>query len=79
MKFAISYDMRREPRIYEPLWAELQRLGAVRVLYSLWFWRGESTCLQLRDHFKQFIDQNDGLLVVSFDDWASYRAHTHLD
>jgi hypothetical protein len=74
MEFLINYDLRGEPRIYEKLWAELKRLRAQRVLYSTWYLSGNYTAAQLRDHFMKFIDENDGLFVVRFDDWASCGA-----
>jgi hypothetical protein len=74
MHFLVNYDLRGEPRLYERLWAELRRLGAVRVLYSTWHMFGNYSCVQLRDHFQGFLDSNDGVFVVRFDDWASYGA-----
>jgi hypothetical protein len=66
MQFLISYDLRQPGRNYQPLWDELARVGAFRVLLSAWYLNGNYTCSQLRDHFRQYIDANDALLVVEF-------------
>ena len=49
---------------YEPLWAELKRLKAHRVQYSLWLVNLSYTAEQVVNHFKKFVDKDDRL-------WAS--------
>jgi hypothetical protein len=72
--FFLDYDLRKA-RNYQPLYDELKRFGAVRVLESSWcFKRFNTTASGLRDHFKQFIDSDDGLSVVEATDWATYNA-----
>lgn len=69
-RYFIIYDLRRQ-RDYQPLWAELARLGARRTLESTWcLERSGTTTAALRDHFRRFIDSDDGLLVVQASHWA---------
>jgi hypothetical protein len=56
---------------YRALFAELERLGARRVLYSQWLWRGRNTSVQARDHLMQFVHPTDRILVVEVStNWA---------
>lgn len=74
-KYVISYDLDSPGQDYARIWKELNRLGAKRVLYSQWVMKSNNSAGQLRDYFKDFIDTNDRLLVVSLeDDWASWKA-----
>lgn len=71
--FFLEYDLRKT-RDYQKLYAELANFSAVRVLESLWcFKRFNITSAGLRDHFKKFIDADDGLIVMERTDWASYK------
>ena len=82
MRYIISYDLVAPDRDYQPLWDELARLGATRVLQSQWVVRhGETTASGLRDHFNKFIDSNDRLLVTCLDssEWAFFNAMTDLN
>lgn len=72
--YFLSYDLRKA-RNYQPLYDELARFNATRVLESLWaFKRINTSCAALREHFKQFIDRDDGLVVTEVVDWATYKA-----
>jgi len=72
--FFIDYDLRKA-RDYQPLYDELARLKAVRVLESCWcFKRVNTTCKGLREHFRKFIDADDGLSVIEASDWATWNA-----
>jgi hypothetical protein len=74
-KFLVSYDLDKPGQDYPRIWKELERLGAKRALYSQWVMKSDWTAAQLRDYFRDFIDSNDRLLVVSLeDDWASQNA-----
>ena len=65
MLYLISYDLRNPGRDYRTLWAELHRLGAVKVLESQYAVRRNQTNAEgLRNYLLEFIDANDGLLVV---------------
>lgn len=72
--FFLDYDLRKA-RNYQPLYDELAKFKAVRVLESSWcFNRVNTTCGGLRDHFKQFVDSDDGLSIVEVTGWATYNA-----
>lgn len=72
--YLLSYDLRKQ-RDYEKLWDELKTFNAVRVLESDWcFKRINTTAAGLRDHFKSFIDADDGLFVGEITNWATYKA-----
>ncbi len=71
--FFLEYDLRKQ-RNYQPLYEELARFGAVRVLKSLWaFNRINTDATGLREHFRRFIDGDDGLVVMQVNDWATVR------
>lgn len=71
--YFLSYDLRKK-RNYQSLYDELKRLNAVRILESQWcFNRFNISAEGLRDHFKKFIDTDDGLSVSEISDWATYN------
>jgi alkylhydroperoxidase family enzyme len=71
--FFLEYDLRKQ-RNYDALYAELAAFNAVRILKSLWCFNRVSTSASgLRDHFKKFIDSDDGLIVSEVTDWAAYN------
>lgn len=70
--YFIEYDLRKQ-RNYKPLYDELASFGAVRVLESLWcFNRVNTTTVNLRDHFRRLIDNDDGIILSEVSNWASY-------
>jgi hypothetical protein len=71
--YFLEYDLRKQ-RDYQKLYAELESFSAKRVLESLWcFNRFNTTTSGLRGHFKQFIDNDDGLIVIEASSWASCK------
>lgn len=73
--YFIEYDLRRK-RDYKALTEELARFGAVRVLESLWcFQRVNASATGLRDHFRNFMDADDGIIVSEVGEWASYNTN----
>jgi hypothetical protein len=69
--YFLEYDLRKA-RNYPKLYAELTNFGAVRLLESMWcFNRINTNCENLRDHFSQFIDKDDGIMISEVTDWAS--------
>ena len=71
--FFLSYDLRKS-RDYQKLYDELKRFDAVKILESQWcFNRFNTNAKGLRDHFKAFIDADDGLCVSEVSDWATYN------
>lgn len=80
--YFLDYDLRAPGRNYKPLYDELARFGAHRMLQSSWFFKRTGTnAVHLRDHFKQFIDSNDGLWVAEVAStgsaWATYRTQSN--
>ena len=74
MRYVISYDLRKPDRDYQSLYEALESIGAERVLQSQWGVRRNNTkAAKLRDHFWQFMDRNDGILVTAIDgkDWGA--------
>ena len=72
--YFLSYDLRKK-RDYQKLYDELNNFKALRILESLWcFKKINTSATDLRDHFKKFIDSDDGLCVSEVDDWASKNA-----
>jgi hypothetical protein len=69
--YFLDYDLRKQ-RNYQPLYDELARFKAVRMLESSWcFHVNNSTAAEVRDHFRRFIDTDDGLVVGAVTDWAT--------
>ncbi len=76
--YFLSYDLRKV-RSYQPLYDELERFGGVRALESVWcFQHTGSNCVALRDHFVQFVDLDDGLIVIETSSWAGTRLNAQL-
>lgn len=72
--FFLSYDLRNN-RNYQTLYDELNSFNAIRILESLWcFNRINTNAGNLRDHFKRYIDSDDGLSVSEISDWATFNA-----
>jgi hypothetical protein len=73
-KYLISYDLDKPGQDYPRIIGELERLGAIRILYSEWILRNDATASALRDHLKAFIDSNDMLLVVALTGEAAWTS-----
>lgn len=73
-KYLISYDLDKPGQDYPRIIKELERLGAIRILYSEWIWKATWTAVQVRDHLKSFIDSNDMLLVVALTGEAAWTS-----
>lgn len=72
--FFLDYDLRKQ-RNYQPLYDALKQLNAVRVLESTWCLKlVDVNASALRDHFRQYVDHDDGLCVTQVADWATWRA-----
>ena len=74
--FFVDYDLRGD-RDYQTLYDELNRLHGIRVLESLWSLKlnDNTDCESVRDHLKQFIDSDDGIIVSEV---VAY-AYSHVD
>ena len=76
MRYLLSYDLLKPGQDYEKLYDELASMDAQRVLQSQWvFRRFKTSATGLRDHYRQFIDGNDRLLIVAIDsdDWSGWN------
>ena len=72
--YFLDYDLRKT-RDYQRLYDTLRAFNAVRVLESTWcFHRVNTTAEGLRDYFKQFIDDDDGLAVMEVTSWGTWKA-----
>jgi hypothetical protein len=63
-KFVISYDLIKG-KDYAKLINHLTKMGACRVLESVWLSRRDSTAIALRDDLKNYIDKDDRLVVIA--------------
>lgn len=71
--YFLTYDLRNS-RNYQPLYDELKKFNAVRILESTWcFNRANTNAKGLRDYFKKYIDSDDALIVSEVTDWASFN------
>ncbi|MCH8304915.1 MAG: hypothetical protein IIB94_07260, partial [Candidatus Marinimicrobia bacterium] len=60
-------------RDYQTLYDELDNFNAVKVLESLYYFKREKTnATGLKNHFKQFIDDDDGLIIIESKTWSGY-------
>ncbi len=73
-KYLVSYDLDKPGQDYHRLIKELERIGALKVLYSEWIYRTTSSAKDVRDHLRQFIDGNDMLLVVGLTGEAAWTS-----
>lgn len=64
--FAVSYQL-NDKKDYPKLWAEMTRLKGLKVMRSFYFLDLSTTAKDLRDHLKTFIDNDDAIAVVPFD------------
>ena len=70
--FLVSYDLDKPGQDYHRLIKELERLGAVKVLYSEWLFKSTSSTVQIRDYLQGFVDANDMLLIVELTGVAAW-------
>ena len=77
--YFVNYDLRKQ-RDYEILYAELEVFNGKRLLESVWCLKKNGTSVQeLLDHFKNFIDANDGLAVSKCEDWSAWNELANPD
>ena len=80
MRYLISYDLNKPGQNYDPLYAALAASGAKRILLSQWVLSTTSSSVDVRDHFKRFVDANDRLLVCELvHNWASYNGMVDIN
>lgn len=74
--YFLTYDLRKS-RDYQTLYDELNNFNAARILESTWcFKRFNTNPAGLRDHFKDYIDKDDGLIVSEVSNWASFNVES---
>ena len=69
--FAVSYQLNLA-KDYQSLWDEFARLGGHKVMNSFYFVDLNNTTAEVRDHLRQFIDEDDYLCVVKFSTKPSF-------
>ena len=68
--YFVEYELRNK-RDYQKIIKELESFGAIHVLNSYWcFKRYNTNAKSLRDHFSQFVDSDDAIMVTEVTDWA---------
>lgn len=74
--FCISYDLRNN-RDYQSIQEELNKLNGRQVLESVWTVKLDDkvTSESLRDHFRRFIDSDDGLFIAQISSWATFNTN----
>ncbi|NRD88779.1 hypothetical protein C8024_03885 [Sphingopyxis sp. BSNA05] len=68
--FAISYQLNNQ-QDYPKLWAELDELGGHKVMRSFYFLDVNNTATEVKDHLISFVDDDDMISVVPFDERPS--------
>ena len=69
--FMINYDLNRD-KDYTTLIDELKRLGAAKSALSSWFVELGNTTVEVRNHFLQYVDDDDILIVTKFETKPRY-------
>jgi len=78
--YLVTYDLiGKSFDQYETLIAELEGLGARRVLLFQWVLRSDNTAAEIRDHIRRFMHPNDQILVTAMGQWASWKAFTDIN
>ena len=82
MKYMICYDLQKPIQNYPTLYKVLsENFNAKRVLESQWVFRRINTnAAGLRDYFKNFLDSDDRILIVSLEnsEWAGWNLITKI-
>lgn len=74
--YIISYDL-HDQRHYQPVWDLLNRIGAVRLLESLWMVTTAHGSAQLRDALRATADNDDSFVVIELiagAEWSAWSA-----
>jgi hypothetical protein len=77
--YLISCDLMQAGAGYESLRERLRSLDARQVLESQWVLRSSFTAAELKDIFRQLMDDRDRIVVTEIGgEWASRRALVNL-
>ena len=74
--YIVSYDLHNQ-RHYQPVWDELEEMGATRLLESLWVLTSPLSASAIRDKLKNAADSDDSVAVVELKAgsyWACSKA-----
>jgi hypothetical protein len=72
--YFIAYNLADKPsQDGKNLWDALTRLGAKRVLGTVWMLRSNSTPAQVREHLWPYVGLSGRLLVVEGSGWAAWN------
>ena len=63
--FMITYDLNNS-KDYDKLIDELEEKGAAKAALSCWFIELDNTTVEVRDHFSNYVDDDDILIVTQF-------------
>jgi hypothetical protein len=77
--YIASYDLHNQ-RHYQPVWNELESMGATRLLESLWVLTSALTASQIRDRIAKAADSDDSVAVIELKPgsyWGTVRARPH--
>ena len=78
--YILTYDLITPGQDYSSLYTTLQAFNAVRVQDSAWAFRRYNTSAGgLLGYFRQYVDINDRLLVVSVGEWSSINAYSDIN
>lgn len=77
--YLVSYDIAERNNDYEPLWAELRGLKAVRILYSEWATPFGGTALALVNLLSRHTMKGDRILACELFNTASPLAWNNLE
>lgn len=71
--YSLTYDLVKN-RDYKRLYDELKKFNAVRVTESQWYFKRVNTnSVGLRDHFSNFVDSDDRIMVAQVTEWAGRK------
>lgn len=64
MKFIVTYDLNKVGQDYDKLITAIKKLPNYRFLKSAWFIKSTSSAEEISTYLRQYIDDNDRLLVA---------------
>ena len=72
--FIVAYDLNKVGQNYACITGKLKALPHCHVQGSVWFVDYSGTAVQVRDHLRQCLDENDRLFVESVSaQWAGFN------
>ena len=74
MTYLIDYDLNSPGKDYTGLIEHLKSTYSwAKICRSSWAVKSNLSAVQIRDDLRRYLDSNDRLFVVEFDDWAAYN------